>query len=502
MAIRWLSQIAACLLVFYPLQSAQATERLIPAKDLQSDAAILQQAYEALHPGLYRYNTKIQMAKKFALLKQRLNKDQRLQDAYLAFSLFTAGLKCGHSYPNFYNQPDDIARIIIKSGKTRVPFEFRWLGHKMVVTRNLSSDPALIPGSEILSINNIPARKILNTLMTVARADGSNDAKRMDLMSVRGLDEIETFDVYFPLLFPAIDEQMTLRVKRYGDKKELRTVVAGVSFTDREAARRTRQTSASTQNDLGWTFDMTRPAVALLTLPTFEAYSTKWNWKAYLQSTFTQLATAKVKALIIDIRGNEGGDDIGWEIARYLVTAPVSAEKYQRLVRYRKIPPALDPYLDTWDMSFKDWGKDATPARNDFYALAAESGADVITPAMPHFTGQVFVLTDATNSSAAFQFAELVHSNKLGTLVGEPTGGNQRGINGGAFFFLRLPNSKIEIDVPLIGRFPTTPRQDAGLQPDVLVKITAHDIATGRDAALEKALRMAAWQIKPSPAGR
>ena len=54
-------------------------------------------------------------------------------------------------------------------------------------------------------------------------------------------------------------------------------------------------------------------------------------------------------------------------------------------------------------------------------------------------------------------------------LVGQPTGGNQRGITGGAFFFLRLPNSKIEVDVPLIGQYPATEQPDGGLL-DKLVK--------------------------------
>ena len=40
-------------------------------------------------------------------------------------------------------------------------------------------------------------------------------------------------------------------------------------------------------------------------------------------------------------------------------------------------------------------------------------------------------------------------------MVGQVTGGNLRGINGGAFFFLNLPNSRLEIDLPLIGQFPT-----------------------------------------------
>lgn len=80
--------------------------------------------------------------------------------------------------------------------------------------------------------------------------------------------------------------------------------------------------------------------------------------------------------------------------------------------------------------------------------------------------------------------SETVQQNKLATLVGQPTGGNQRGINGGAFFFLRLPNSKIEVDLPLIGYFPDGEPADAGLLPDLLIEPKVEDIARGVDTEL------------------
>jgi len=101
------------------------------------------------------------------------------------------------------------------------------------------------------------------------------------------------------------------------------------------------------------------------------------------------------------------------------------------------------------------------------------------------------VLTDAQNSSATFQFAQRIQALGLGKLCGGATGGNQRGINGGAFFFLELPGSGLEADVPLIGRFPLTPKPDAGLTPDIAVEVTAQDIAAGRDRVMETALAAA-----------
>ena len=87
------------------------------------------------------------------------------------------------------------------------------------------------------------------------------------------------------------------------------------------------------------------------------------------------------------------------------------------------------------------------------------------------------ILIDASNSSATFQFAQMIKENKLASLVGKTTGGNQRGINGSAFFFVTLPNSRIEVDLPLVGNFVGAERPtgvsipfleipDAGINPD------------------------------------
>jgi C-terminal processing protease CtpA/Prc len=113
-------------------------------------------------------------------------------------------------------------------------------------------------------------------------------------------------------------------------------------------------------------------------------------------------------------------------------------------------------------------------------------------PGLPNFAGRFYVLVDAANSSATFQFAQAVQQLGLGTLVGEPTGGNRRGINGGAFFFVQLPHSGIKMDLPLIATFPRTPQPDAGLLPDVIVPISAASIAAHADPVMDAVERMLA----------
>jgi len=70
----------------------------IAARELQADFAILKQAYEELHPSLYRYSSKEQMDAHFAALRAEFERDLTLQEAYLAFSVFLAKVKCGHTF--------------------------------------------------------------------------------------------------------------------------------------------------------------------------------------------------------------------------------------------------------------------------------------------------------------------------------------------------------------------------------------------------------------------
>jgi hypothetical protein len=99
------------------------------------------------------------------------------------------------------------------------------------------------------------------------------------------------------------------------------------------------------------------------------------------------------------------------------------------------------------------------------------------------------VLCDASNSSATFGFDQTCKDNGLATLIGQTTGGNRRGINGGAFFFLQLPASGMEVDLPLIASFPATPQPDTAIEPDIAVGTMAKDIAMGRDPQMQAATR-------------
>jgi hypothetical protein len=434
-----------------------AGQPLPPVAELREDARILREALETIHPGLYRYNTRAELAKHFAAFETEFTTAPDLAHAYIALARFLSVIQCGHTFPNAANQSKAVTEALI-ANRPRAPFFFRWIDRRMMITEAKDFPP----GTEILAINGVKALAILAKLLPLSRTDGANEAKRIANLELIPENRWQAFDVLYPLVFSSAKE-WTFDVREPGRRR--RTV--------RLAAIREEPKKVERDPSIPpWQFRIDG-TVATLTMKTWATYNDKWDWEGFLQRAFDEMETRKARTLIIDLRGNEGGTGVGNVILAHLVTRELPFDLFQRFTRYRTVSPELRPYLDTWDRSFDDWGDAATPStvRPGFYALASKK--EVIQPLAPHFDGRVFVLVGPANSSATFQFAHEIRKHRLGTLVGQPTGGNRRGINGGAFYFLRLPHSKLEADLPLIGYFPDGDEPNEGLVPDVVVRPSA-----------------------------
>ena len=120
-----------------------AIQVLSPLQELRTgllqDADVLKSAYTQMHPGLYRYNSPKAIDEKFAQLRTRFAQAKDLREAYVDLSLFTASIRCGHTYPNFFNQKKAIVQEVF-SGQNRVPFYFKGLNRKMIVGMKTSAE--------------------------------------------------------------------------------------------------------------------------------------------------------------------------------------------------------------------------------------------------------------------------------------------------------------------------------------------------------------------------
>ncbi|HEX7808535.1 MAG TPA: S41 family peptidase [Thermoanaerobaculia bacterium] len=442
------------LLLLCAIAMSLRAETVLTPAQLHEDFLVMKQAYTTLHPGLYRYNDEASLQRNFDALEAQLQKSLTRRQAYIAFSRFVATIRCGHTYANFFNQPDDVVAEVL-NGADKVPFTFRIIGKRMFVTG--SADERIKAGTEITTINGVAVNAILDDLVRIVKGDGSNDGKRLNDLQVTGRGEYEAFDVYFPLLYPPVNGAYD---------------VNGITVTAlTRADRATRMSLAPLLPDDQWEFRHVNDRTAVLRIGTFVTRRLKLDWKVFLRDAFADLRTRGTPELILDIRGNEGGADaIADELLRHLATKDITPYPWRELLRYRTVPAELRPHLSTWDKSFYDRGDTVVDAGNGFYTWAKpEADAEIIKASPDAYRGRVTVLIDAANSSATFRLASSLQLNGLATLVGEATGGNRRGTNGGNLFFLTLPNSKIELDIPLIGYFPLGDADDAGLEPDVVM---------------------------------
>lgn len=453
--------------------------RIAAAQASGDDIEIVRTAL-TLHPGLFRYQSPREHEERLSRLGRDYAAAPDTATRYLLLSRFLAAIRCGHSYCNFYNQSKALKADLFDR-PTRLPFAFRWIGRDMVVTADRSGTNRLNPGTIIKTINGVRAREMLKAMLPYARADGHNDAKRIAQLEVHGVDEWEAFDIFHGLLFGAPPAGIH-RVTANGRTIELPVA----TLAERRSGM--AQPKQADPDAPAWTWTVGDDGIALLDMPGWALYNSKWDWQRWIDDRLSDLGGTR--GLIIDLRENEGGLDCGNAILARLADRDLSFPAYERRVRFRQTPASIDRYLDTWDDSFRTLGVDAEDLGTGYYRLKSEAGVDTIAAKGPRVSVPVAALIGPVNSSATFQFAAKCRSTGLIRLFGEPTGGNRRGINGGSFFFVRLPQSGIEFDLPLVGTFPTMPQPDSGILPDVRVPVRTADIAAGHDPVRAAA---AAW---------
>jgi hypothetical protein len=222
-------------LFFATVSHAQVSaDSVLKSDDLRADAAILRSAYEQLHPGLYRYEDKAAMERNFADLNHQFDHDQTLQDAFLVFSEFAAKVRCGHTQANPFNQSKPVIEQLFKR-PTRLPFYFVWLDGHMIVTRDFTPERIFPAGTELTKIDGVSASTILNRLLSITRADGANDSKRIAQLAVNGDSEYETFDLYYPMFFPHTGARYAITLLKPNSRRAEQASVVPLTYEQRIA---------------------------------------------------------------------------------------------------------------------------------------------------------------------------------------------------------------------------------------------------------------------------
>jgi len=466
---------------------------------MRKELALLKDALTTLHPGIYRYETREQVDSLFSACSAAAGKPMPENRYFILLSKLLTYIHCGHTYVNPWNQPSRISSALFS--KSYLPFLFRVTGGKMIVTHNLSGNGGIRPGDEIRSIGGIPTRCIVDSLLTVSRSDGRHGlARQLDNINIEPLDAdtagYALFDIYFPLFFPRNFNCSYYRVavRPFHRHTNRLFTVKALSKTER-AAIYSRRFGPLPVHEKNWALTFINQQTARFAIGDFDVWEWKKDYKKYLDSVFTLLQKKHIQNLVVDIRGNEGGDDEARdEVFSYLSDRPFGcSDPMKKRRRFLTIPDSLLPYLKTWNQSFKQPKdpKDYDRTIDGLYEPKPESTGPCqpVVPKGNRFKGRKFLLTDARNSSASFTLAKLFKNGHTGEVIGEPTGGNQQGINGGQFLFFNLPYSKLEIDIPLVWGAYAGTQPDGGIQPDRVVQTTQSDVYYHQDAQINYILK-------------
>ncbi|MBV9990173.1 MAG: hypothetical protein JOZ72_02685 [Alphaproteobacteria bacterium] len=459
-------------------------ERRFTPKELRGDFAALYDGLKSAHVDLTAFTPKTELDRAYAKFQAGLDKPMTRFEAELRFEEFASLAHMGHTRVDF-----DYAvwRDYRKGGGKAFPLSIRAVNGRTFVAQNLSGEAAVVPGDEIAAMNGQPMADWL------ARAERHVSAETPYM--AHSLMEYD-FAVYVWVELGAVDGfDLSLR---HGD---------GKAYSLRVPARRLDEMKA---------FAAAQPAPLDLDTPMREAKilagnvaylrpgpfynadaktgAEEWDvagFKSFIDESFARFLAAKCDRLIVDLRGNPGGDNLFSDVMiAWFATRPF---KFFSQFKVRVSPQSTAANADR----IKNDAEAAGPVSRQYARMyaGAKNGALVdfeMQPAEPRsgqrYTGKVFLLVDRQSYSNTVSVAALVQDYKFGTVLGEET--SDMATAHGAMEKFTLPVTGIQVGYPkaLIVR-PNGDPKPRGVVPDIAIAIPA--VQTAADPVLQQVVAIA-----------
>jgi hypothetical protein len=486
---------------FGPGLAQAAGGQRLSAAQARGDLQLLQHGLNTLHPALHRRATAAQLDAAFDAAQQAVAAGSTAAGLFLLCSQIAAAVNCGHTWASPLRARADLRQRLFE-GRDKLPFTLQWVQGRALVTA--SATPAVAAGSELLAIDGRPVAEIAAALLPLLRADGQHPGavahRWAQLSSAASPAAGAAMDWLFPLRFAPRNGRwrLTLRSQPLQAGSPTRSVTVAATTL----AQRQRLISMAARP---WAFER-EPDTAVLRLPSFDFSQSDFKTEAFLARTFA--AMRPLPYLVIDLRGNDGGDPaIARQVLAHLLREPYSPPAVRLESAFEQVPADLLPHLGTADRRAFDLRGQASALPGGRWALPAPAAQPVVPVAAP-YAGRSVALVGAPNGGTGFLFARDLQRSGAAALLGEPTGGHLQGLNDGPLAWLTLPASGVAVDIPLRASHTVAdpaedagePPPDHGVLPELPVPTRFEDAAAGIDTALEAARSLiAGWRPGPQP---
>jgi hypothetical protein len=374
------------------------------------------------------------------------------------------------------------------------PLDLLWRDDGAFVVAGFGNAADVPPGTKLLSVNGTNDRAMLEQMAQFSAHDGDIRTGVMRDRHGRGYAAVR-----WQLLGNEAGYDVSLRLP---GGKAVRRRLLPVAFS----ARPPQPADLPSVATLQWADSDT----AYLHVPTFSNRryrAVNANYRSTIQGIFDTLATRGAKNLILDLRDNGGGSESNEGLLfSHLVEEPMrkyaSVRSRENHIRVTSTSGKSFEHRIYDDDELKTTEPD--PAGRLQRINAPPIG--LMThwdKAAPVFKGRLVVLAGGYTFSGAAELASTLRAANRGLFIGEEVGGTHGGNTSGYKWDLKLPNSGIEVGIPLLAFkfvWPETARH-RGAMPHCAVRPEVDERRVENDAAYRLAVAVLAqpWVV-PSPA--
>lgn len=365
-----------------------------------------------------------------------------------------------------------------------LPLDLHWNTRGIFVIAGYGQAADIAPGTRVLAIDGQGPDALLRELMTVTGHDGAIPTLPMRTAGGR---------TYASLRYRLHGVEPTFRLSLRGP--DGRVFAREVASVPRSARPSIKAADPSPLATLEWLDANT----AYLYVPTFSnrAYRAAGaDFTSTIKALFEDIDRKGARDLILDLRDNGGGSEPNESILfSYLVDAPL--HKYAAVdARARSLSVTSlggrrfdKTVLDDEDMPTQR----ALPGGRFTRLNAAPEGLmSRWTVFSPVFHGRLVVLAGGSTFSGGAELASMLFHTQRGVFVGEEVGGADDGNTSGYDWEIVLPNSRLELSVPLLQfRMNWRPAKPGrGVFPDCDVPPAVDTLDQRRDRAWKVAVAL------------
>lgn len=453
------------LLNYATLCFGQATS--YSAAQVQEDIRYLHQQLKKYHPNLYVYASKAQLDSTVAALIKEADHPMSEQELYAHITRLSAIIKDGHTL--FFPSANSLEYHNNQS--LFFPFKLFYQSGKLYVELNCSLSEEIANGTEILSINGLPAEQVIKFCLDRMMRDGHNLNYPSWILN-------QYFTEYYSYFYGHPSEfLLELKTSRGENRSVTVAALPKAKIREIRSARFPNRVTARGLNQepgTGILLKMdTLRSIATLSIRDFDSGILKTvyqqDFKKTISTIFAQIKNAKIQHLIIDLRGNQGGN---LENGTFLLSQ-LLPEKFRVVEQFNVVK---NPEAAT---------------EQDRNTLKNAPGTELNPPQAKPFLGTAYLLVNGGSFSNSGIVSSAFRHYQRGKIIGEETGGNKSVICGWEEA-ITLPSSKISVYIPT-RQFLIRERSKNdghGVIPDFMVQPSIQELAKGRDEVLDFSLQL------------